>query len=79
MPDLLEMNAVPVIYADGIGRVTVHGTMVRVALFEYRPVNGEMRKVSVVEVIRPMESFLPDVVRRLLMLAGDISEGAAAH
>lgn len=68
-PRMVEVTSIPVIYADGVGRVVVEGNNVRVTYIEYRTFGAERVKMPVLEMVRPIASLSPN---------GDIGKMIAA-
>jgi hypothetical protein len=79
---VLELNQVPEIYADGIGKCTPAGPNVKLQLWSWSDVNGIVQRVSVATIIRPFDSLVlsqEDVLRRVKIAHQQMLQGGAWH
>lgn len=53
-PRLVETTSLPIVYCDGIGKVTIESDVARVIYFEYRNFGDERVRLPVLEMIRPL-------------------------
>jgi len=60
--EVLDYGLVPEIYADGIADVVFVDMNCRITSFAWRKVGGVLRRVAVVDIIRPTQSLLPSVI-----------------
>lgn len=63
---LIECGSVAVIYADGIAGVFISEPNVRLIYFEFKEIGGERVRCPVIEIVRPLMSFQPGHLQRLI-------------
>lgn len=76
MDELIEMFAVPDIYADGIGSVEpLSGENFRVTYFAYQRAAGSalLTRVVCARIIRPKSSVVPGAISRMLRELATVS------
>lgn len=71
MDRLVDCGPVAVIYADGIARAMMCAPNARLIFFEYREICGERVRCPVVEIVRPVTSFDPAWLRRMMAHSRD--------
>lgn len=78
-PRLVEVTSIPVIYADGIGKVVVEGNNVRITYMEYRTFGNERVKMPVLEMVRPLASIRPGEIMTLVRAFVGMDGSEVAH
>jgi hypothetical protein len=58
--ELIEINAVPEIYSDGVGDIQVLGCNARVLFFTWQKLDGVFQRVVVASVVQPVASLGAD-------------------
>jgi hypothetical protein len=59
--DLVEINAVPEFYSDGVGDIHVLGVNARVLFFSWQKLDGVFRRVVVTSVVQPVAALGADL------------------
>lgn len=79
---VLELNAVPEIYADGIGRIVPCGPNVKLQLWTWTELSGIMQRIAVATVIRPFDTLVltqDEVMRRVRVARERILQSGVWH
>lgn len=65
-PRLVEVTSLPTYYIDGIAQVHILGPVTKLLGFEFRPANGELVMMPVMEIIRPTANDIPASVTAMM-------------
>lgn len=64
--ELVDLGQAHVFFVQGIARVEAYDTVFRTIFFEYRELAGRRVRIPNVEIIRPIASYVPNQLARLL-------------